>query len=292
DLSIPQHKHLKGAKLSMMTQSAAYKMIRATKKVKPRKKSAGNVKLVQEAIRKLNGDAPNEADVWQSIRSRDFMRQQRNFLYMAMHGAHKIGDFWKHIKDSEHFGVCQRCQVTESMEHILLKCKIPGQSELWNQAQLLWGQRGGGEWPEMSLGLILGCGLARFHDDKGKFRPGLSRFFHILVTETALSVWKDRCKVVLNRDNMPLTKPQVHNTWVHSLNEHLKFDRSLTNASRYGKKALTIKVVLDTWSGALRDEASLPDSWIWEPRVLVGVEQITNHRITVQRPEGRRGRNH
>ncbi|KAJ7585400.1 hypothetical protein C8J56DRAFT_788212, partial [Mycena floridula] len=128
--------------------------------------------------------------------------------------------------------------------------------------------------PTMSLGLVLGCGLARFSDNTGKFRPGLTRFFCLLVAETADTIWKVRCTTVLNRENVPMAKPEIHNMWVHNMNERLKFDGSLTNTGRYGKKVLTVKTVLDTWSSALRDEATLPDSWIWEPRVLVGVEPI------------------
>ncbi|KAJ7574755.1 hypothetical protein C8J56DRAFT_802504 [Mycena floridula] len=294
DLRIPEQLHLRGAKLSDMTQSRAYRMIRATKKVKPRKTTLNNIKLVKTAIRNLNGDAPDEAKIWHSIRTTDFMRRQRNFLYMTMHGAHKIGAFWKNVQDCETWGICQHCQVTESMEHILLECRRPGQSQLWNLAHLLWSQRNqqnGVAWPDMTLGLILGCGLVHFTDGTGKYRPALSRFFRILVTETVHTIWKIRCSTVLNRNNVAMAVPQVHNMWVHSMNERLKIDRSLTSVSRYGKKALPVKTVLDTWSGALRDEASLPDSWIWEPRVLVGVEPMTNHRVAVPRPPGRRGRN-
>ncbi|KAJ7585402.1 hypothetical protein C8J56DRAFT_711375, partial [Mycena floridula] len=121
DLCIPDQLDLKGAKLSSMTQSLAYKMIRSTKKVKPRKKTSVNVKLVQEAIKTLNDDTPDEARIWRSIRLNDFLRQQHNFFYMAMHGAHKIGSFWKHITDCEAWGICQHCQVTEDMEHILVE---------------------------------------------------------------------------------------------------------------------------------------------------------------------------
>ncbi|KAJ7580884.1 hypothetical protein C8J56DRAFT_896233 [Mycena floridula] len=220
DLRIPEQLHLRGAKLSDMTQSRAYRMIQATKK---------------------------------------------------------------------------HCQVTESMEHILLECRRPGQSQLWNLANLIWSQRNqqiGVVWPDMTLGLILGCGLVHFKDDTGKYRPALSRFFRIIVTETVHTIWKICCSTVLNRNNVAMAVPQVHNMWVHSMNKHLKIDRSLTSVSRYGKKALSVKTVLDTWSGALRDEASLPNSWIWEPRVLVGVEPMKNHCVAVPRPSGHRGCNH
>ncbi|KAJ7590120.1 hypothetical protein C8J56DRAFT_783665 [Mycena floridula] len=117
------------------------------------------------------------------------------------------------------------------MEHILLECQRPGQHDLWNLAQLLGSQRThiGTEsvpWPEMSLGLVLGCRLARFNDKNGCYRPGLSRFFCILVTETAHAIWKVRCTTVLKNDNVPLAKAQIHNTWLHNMNEHLLWQES------------------------------------------------------------------
>ncbi|KAJ7599505.1 hypothetical protein C8J56DRAFT_769824, partial [Mycena floridula] len=223
DVRILDYLPIRGAKLSTMTQTRAYKMIQATKKVKPRKKTEQNIKLVQEAIKDLNGDAPKETEIWRSIRSNDLLRRQRNFLYMAMHGAHKIGSFWKHVTECEAWGICQHCRTTENMEHILLECQHPGQSELWNVPQLLWNQRDG-VWPNMSLGLILGSSLARFNDTQGRYKPGLTRFFHILVAETAHTIWKVRCATVLNWNNVPMAKPQIHNMWVHSMNERLKFD--------------------------------------------------------------------
>ncbi|KAJ7575386.1 hypothetical protein C8J56DRAFT_801639, partial [Mycena floridula] len=51
-----------------------------------------------------------------------------------------IRDFWRHVKDCETWGTCHHCQVTETMEHILLECQRSGQHELWNLAQLLWSQ--------------------------------------------------------------------------------------------------------------------------------------------------------
>jgi len=42
-------------------------------------------------------------------------------------------------------------------------------------------------------------------------------------------------------------------------------------STRYGKKALDKLLVLHTWSGVLKDEASLPEDWIRQPRVLVGI---------------------
>lgn len=55
---------------------------------------------------------------------------------------------------------------------------------------------------------------------------------------------------------------EIHNKWLFTINSRLKFDKILTNVSRYGKKALSEELVLKTWSGVLRDEDNIPDNWI------------------------------
>ncbi|KAJ7580810.1 hypothetical protein C8J56DRAFT_1006419 [Mycena floridula] len=146
------------------------------------------------------------------------------------------------------------------MQHILFECRRPGQAELWNIAQLLWVNKKL-QWPQMTLGLALGCGLVKFHNADGRLLPGATRLFRVLVAET--------------RNNVPVVAAQVHNMWVHALNECLKTDCLMTNQSCYGKRALSSDLVLCTWSGTLRDKINLPDSWIMEPKVLVGIEPIT-----------------
>ncbi|KAF8240553.1 hypothetical protein L208DRAFT_1384337 [Tricholoma matsutake] len=44
-----------------------------------------------------------------------------------------------------------------------------------------------------------------------------------------------------------------------------------TNRKLQDRSALTQGIVLQTWSGVLKDEDSLPNNWIWKQGVLVGI---------------------
>ncbi|KAF8235246.1 hypothetical protein L208DRAFT_1392784, partial [Tricholoma matsutake] len=44
-----------------------------------------------------------------------------------------------------------------------------------------------------------------------------------------------------------------------------------TNRKLQDRGALTQGIVLQTWSGVLKDEDSLPNNWIWQQGVLVGI---------------------
>jgi hypothetical protein len=70
------------------------------------------------------------------------------------------------------------------LDHILLKCKCLGQELVWKAAETLWKEKEE-VWPEVSLGTILGCGLAEFRDDKGKVKAGMQRLYRILMSESA-----------------------------------------------------------------------------------------------------------
>ncbi|KAJ7766987.1 hypothetical protein DFH07DRAFT_769658 [Mycena maculata] len=76
--------------------------------------------------------------------------------------------------------MCQNCKTTEDLEHILVRCESPRQEIIWKVAKALWLEKET-SWLEVTLGSILGCGLAEFRDDRGKPKCGLYR---ILMSES------------------------------------------------------------------------------------------------------------
>jgi ribonuclease HI len=105
------------------------------------------------------------------------------------HNAHRIGNYWKHIPECGDRAICQTCGIEENLEHILIKCSGPGPEIIWKVAKKLWPGKEP-NWPEVSLGSILGCGLMRFEDERGKEAPGTRRLYRILVSESAYTIWK------------------------------------------------------------------------------------------------------
>ncbi|KAG1889238.1 hypothetical protein F4604DRAFT_1505893, partial [Suillus subluteus] len=88
-------------------------------------------------------------------------------------------------------------------------------------------------------------------------------------------IWKLRCERVIkfnNKEDKFHSKNEIHNRWVATLNKRLNFDKLFTDTLRYGKKALRENLVLRTWSGVLLDEDDLPDNWIRQSGVLVGIK--------------------
>jgi len=94
-----------------------------------------------------------------------------------------IGDFWSNIHYLAHRARCASCDASlEAIEHILLECEHPTATHIWRLAQRAWSATFG-QWPNITLGLILGCDSIALHspetdDHKNK---GPSRLLTILV---------------------------------------------------------------------------------------------------------------
>ncbi|KAJ7920230.1 hypothetical protein B0H13DRAFT_1583892, partial [Mycena leptocephala] len=119
-----------------------------------------------------------------SICNKDIGRNIRNFLWKSMHGARRIGKYWVNIPECEDRANCVHCGEVESLEHILLVCPNPGQSEIWKLTEEFWTKKHA-IWPTVSMGSILESDVARFKDAAGKPQPFLERLYKILMTESA-----------------------------------------------------------------------------------------------------------
>jgi len=233
------------------------------------------------ATKELWGMTPSPQQLWRSIRSRDIPKNIRNFLWKCLHGSYKIGSYWRNIPNYEDWGICHLCGETKLMEHILVDCEPSTiQKTVWELASKLCCKREDA-WPNVSFGSILGVNLPNSANTKSTKKKGRNRLFTILVLESAHLIWKLRCQwIIENKGNLTKlpTREEIHNRWVKNMNLRLKFDKLQTDTKRYGSRAMKSDLVLKTWSGILLDEDNLPDNWIWESGVLVG--------ITLPRPLG------
>ncbi|KAJ7143995.1 hypothetical protein C8R44DRAFT_915855 [Mycena epipterygia] len=155
----------------------------------------------------------------------------------------------------------------------MLDCDAPGQRQVWRLTEILWKFRYP-TLPKLNWGLLLGCRLARFKSPKGKTVPAQNRFFTKIVSTSMRLIWNLRNERVFET-HAPASENEIQNRWVSLINDALKRDMLLTNQACFGSLATKKQLVLDTWSGALLDEDSLPDDWTRSKGVLVGIWPIT-----------------
>ncbi|KAJ6468949.1 hypothetical protein C8R45DRAFT_837685, partial [Mycena sanguinolenta] len=123
-------------------------------------------------------------------------------------------------------------------------------------------------------GLTLGCNLIRFRSEKGVVLLEKGRLFAILISVAWHLIWHLRRERVIENPDRVHSDMEIHNRWLKAVNAILTRDRLLANTARFGSLAFNKQLVLNTWSGILADEDSLPDDWVHEG-VLVGMRPMT-----------------
>ncbi|KAJ7257193.1 hypothetical protein B0H12DRAFT_1015592, partial [Mycena haematopus] len=88
-------------------------------------------------------------------------------------------------------------------------------------------------------------------------------------------IWNLRNQRVFESHVSP-SQQEIKNRWVSMINSILRQDQLLTNITRFGDLTIKKQLVLDTWSGTLLDEDSLPDDWTRCRGVLVGIRPNTS----------------
>jgi ribonuclease HI len=270
---IPEGYMLSGISLAKGTQSSFYRAIKSKMKKVERMKTTVMLDITRHAVKDLTGSMSTDEEIWWSIRDKDITRTTREFMFKCLHQAYKCGEYWKHITNFEHWGICQTCGVDESIEHVLLECTAPGQSTIWNLAEELW-RMTGYDWPDLRVGTILGSALSNFKRDGRKRDTGANRLFKILITESAHEIWILRCNRVITNGSDPEKFPseqEIHNKWLFRINHRLRMDQLMANSFKFEKQALNYKTVESTWKSVLMDTEKLSEHWIWQSGVLVGI---------------------
>ena len=282
DLTMPGNFEVKGAKLSMMTQALLYQGIMERKAKPSRRGTVIGLDMARHAVQEVSGYLPTDQKIWLSLKNQDIAKNTRAYLWKCIHNAHRCGAFWLKIPGYEQRATCHICGCDESMEHIITECHASGQVTVWKLVCTLFNKKGIPHNTTPSFGQVLGCGLVNLHNQKGKSQEGHSRLYTIVISESAYLIWRLRCEWKFERgenEERIHTTAEIESRWIAMINTKLKFDCLMTDRRRYGRKAINPEVVRKTWNGVLSDERSLPDDWVSEAGVLVGMR--------VSRPPGR-----
>ena len=113
--------------------------------------------MTKNAIEESNGTKETTATIWKSLRKPIFRPRVQQFLYKSIHKTFMIGDKWKDVRGFQQRQMCATCNKVESMQHILLECKVNARKLIWKKAKELWPQEWHG-WPNVTIGTIFGIG--------------------------------------------------------------------------------------------------------------------------------------
>jgi hypothetical protein len=233
-----------------------------------------NIELTKHALREYSRVSETSETIWNGIHSSPIRIRIHQFLYKAMHSTQKIGDFWEHIPDYEERRLCQTCRTMETMEHILIHCREPAVRTIWQSARRLWPHENT-PWPQISIGLLLGCGSITIpgqpeHDDENDQRhpnqKGVVRLLQILLSEAAHLIWVIRCERVIQEKRH--NENEIRARWVMMINKRITEDRIIATIVK--KDNTHLQRLRGTWGGILGREGEPPEQWTHNFKVLVG----------------------
>jgi len=219
----------------LLTQATAYKGIKERKPPITRESTKRNIELTTAAILNYTGSRETEAAIWQGLRRASIRPRISQFLYKTMHSTQKIGQYWDHIPGYQDRQTCHPCGRTESMEHILITCEETPTRMIWQMAKEIW-PAWTYEWPEISLGTILGCGTITSlreiahpneqqvdQDRRARNTKGPTRLMQIIITESAHLLWVLRCKRVIQEKRH--SRREIESRWQLAINARLMDDK-------------------------------------------------------------------
>ena len=168
------------------------------------------------------------------------------------------------------------CESLESMDHIYFECEAPGEKEIWAEAKSLWA-RTKCDWPQLSVGAVIGCGLLEVRNKKGKIAQGASQLLRILVSEAEFLIWKLRNTRVIDEKSEDPSPQKVINRFRAAIERRFLLAIALTNHNRFRERALNKIVMRNTWSKVTvsPEGRAAPSNWwagaellvsIWPPR--------------------------
>ena len=275
DLGIISTLTLTGAKLSIMTQSLAYRAIRAQKikrEYKKRRRIEINIQITKAEATMLSGAEPSEESLWRAIKHKDILREARYFLWMTFHNAYMVGSNWLRpgfVPEYRERSECKQCHKTESMEHILVECDAPGQAVIWALAEEPWLKQRR-TWPKPTLGTILVSAGLKLRNKNRDDEAGDTRLYWIIMSESVHIIWKIRCERVIREEPESITPAEAGRRWKHTIALRADLEKKMANP-KYGKKALNRDLVKSTWKGIFDNENNIPDPPVaGETGVLVG----------------------
>lgn len=277
DLQIPAEFDLQGAKIRTIDQRTAYQGILERKPRPPRPDATEYIQATKQAVEETNGTRETTATIWKSLKKPILRPRIQQFLFKTIHKAYMIGDRWKDVRGSEQRKLCRTCKTVESMQHILLECKVNARKLIWTKAKEHWPQ-GWHRWPNITLGTILGIGQISLPEIEGQpaneYRAtstktrGRTRLLQILISEASHLIWVLRCERVIHRNNREHPDQEVNARWLKIINNKLTSDRII--ATKIKRDKTFTQLVNATWKKPLENRGIPHRNWLQRREVFSG----------------------
>ena len=195
-------------------------------------KTKENLGKIKEKLEQKWGILNNEKEIWRSLKNIE-QPQIADFIWKMIHNRIKCGAFFRFILQWSDKEFC-RCGATESIGHILTKCRVNGQKNLWKLIGKRWEKETKSKFKRSDMIDIMAIGSIRTKTGKMKEKRSAD-LYRTLVTTASWTIWKNRNRRIL--DEILEDGALQIKTWTKYITEEIKQEALMREMHKKKKMA-------------------------------------------------------
>jgi endonuclease/exonuclease/phosphatase family metal-dependent hydrolase len=236
----------KGARLSALTQKAAYELILRQKIEKPGgAQSWKRMNRIKENLENKWGINLSSEKIWNNLENIN-NRKIQDFIWKLIHDRIKCGKFFQHIPNWQDKQFC-KCGQVENMEHILLQCKENNQEKLWKKVKKIWKLITNLKWKTLNIEDIMGVGSLKVKGNTTN-KELRTEVLITLITTAVWSLWKNRNDRVFNEARE--TKKKQRRTWIEGLKKEIETEFEQTKLVEFKNRQKATIRFMKKWTSS------------------------------------------
>ena len=136
--------------------------------------------------------------------------------------------------------MCTKCNLPETMQHILFNCNANQCKVIWKITKDICNHKNIPWPPTLDITTIMAIPLLKIHSPDGHICSGATCLFLITLSKCTFLAWKIRCTRILDHPpeepKKTISPQEAHNQTLAIVDSRLSQDKLLTSRRRYSKR--------------------------------------------------------
>jgi hypothetical protein len=230
----------KGAKLSTMSQSTAYKLALKSNMIHPETyRTYQNLESAKSEVLRLTNRKPSSKMIWKSIDDIALPRA-RDFLWKIINNKIKCGPWFNNIPGMEDRSSC-KCGALETVQHIIFECDENNTTQIWQTIETLWKETTKKDFIKPNLDILVASGTLKINCKNSKPK---SKLYRNLIVLTSWVIWKTRNERIF--DEREVTTKESLQKLLTQITETIQSDIDWIRDQKNPKRRQTLRRDLET----------------------------------------------
>ena len=137
-----------------------------------------------EEYKRKTGNRMMSKDIWTGIKNKRIPFKIKDFIWKLIYNQHKVGNQFKIIPNWQDKAIC-KCGKTETMNHILIECKLNKSKDIWQEAESKWKENDKGfKWIKPNVKILQGLGAIKLKEQNKTAPDQINERYIEIVAET------------------------------------------------------------------------------------------------------------